>query len=229
MVRAMSDEIKSQVKRVSERGAYDRDTAYAILDDGFVGHVGITDGAQPYVIPMLYARRDDELLLHGSVASRLLKHLADGAPACVTVTHTDGLVLARSAFESSANYRSVVVLGPVQLIEAEAEKADAMDHMMRCMMPGRETDARPGNRKELGATTVLRMPIETFSAKVRAGDPQDKEADYALDVWAGVVAFRTVADAPAPDVRLREGIEPPAYLKHFTDAHNITRVRSAGK
>ncbi len=225
----MNEELKSRVKRVSERGAYDRDTAYAILDDGFLAHVGISDGAQPYVIPMLYARREDELLLHGSVASRLLQHLADGAAACVTVTHTDGLVLARSAFEHSANYRSVVVLGPMQLIEAEAEKAEAMDHMMRCMIPGRETDARPGNRKELGATTVLRMPIETFSAKVRSGDPEDKEADYALDVWAGVVAFRTVADAPVADARLRAGIEVPEYLQRFVAAPDITRLRSTEK
>lgn len=207
---------RTQVKRLPKRGKYDHETVYSILDSGFVCHVGFNADGQPYVIPTNYGRSGDTLYLHGSAASRMLRTLSEGVPVCVTVTHVDGLVLARSAFHHSVNYRSVVILGTAQLVEDPAEKMEALRIFTEHVMKGRWDDVRQPTEQELKGTTVLSLPLEEVSAKVRTGGPIDDEADYALPVWAGVLPLETVPKAPLPDARLKTDTPIPAYLKNYS-------------
>ncbi len=207
---------RTQVKRLPKRGHYDRETVYGILDAGFVCHVGFNADGQPYVIPTNYGRAGDTLYLHGSAASRMLRTLSGGVPVCVTVTHVDGLVLARSAFHHSVNYRSVVILGTARLVEDPAEKMEALRIFTEHVLKGRWDDVRQPTEQELKGTTVLALPLEEVSAKVRTGGPVDDEADYALPVWAGVLPLETVAQPPQPDARLKSDTPLPAYLKNYS-------------
>ena len=206
---------RTQVKRLPKRGNYDRETVYSILDTAFVCHVGFSVGDQPFVIPTNYGRSGDTLYLHGSAASRMLNTLSDGVPVCVTVTHVDGLVLARSAFHHSVNYRSVVILGKAQLVEERAEKMEALRIFTEHVMKGRWNDVRIPTEQELKATTVLSVVLEEVSAKVRTGGPIDDEPDYALPVWAGVLPLETVAKTPLPDVQRKNDPPIPGYLKNY--------------
>jgi nitroimidazol reductase NimA-like FMN-containing flavoprotein (pyridoxamine 5'-phosphate oxidase superfamily) len=188
----------------------------AILDEGLIGHLGIADaGGQPFVLPMLYARRGDTVYLHGAAAGRAMRTLAAGTRACLTVSLVDGLVLARSAMHHSANYRSVVLLGSARIIEDHEEKLRACRAIVEHAVPGRWPDVRPPSAKELKATALLALPIEEASAKVRSGPPLDEEADYELGAWAGVIPLRTRAEAPEGDSRLRPGIEAPPYVASY--------------
>jgi uncharacterized protein len=204
---------RTQVKRLPDRGAYDRKTIYRILDDAFVCHVGFVVEGQPYVIPTNYGRSGDVLYVHGSPASRMLRTLSGGVSVCVTVTLIDGLVLARSGFHSSVNYRSVVILGRAVLVEDAAEKEAALAAFSEHVLRGRWKEIRPPTDAELKGTTVLALPLEEASAKIRTGPPKDDEADYALPVWAGVLPLRVVAEEPIPDPRLTPGIPVPAYVR----------------
>src|SRR4029077_1524723 len=206
---------RTQVKRLPKRGNYDRETVYNILDTAFVCHVGFSVDGQPFVIPTNYGRSGDTLYLHGSAASRMLNTLSAGVPVCVTVTHVDGLVLARSAFHHSVNYRSVVILGKAQLVEDPAEKMEALRIFTEHVMKGRWNDVRIPTEQELKATTVLSLPLEEVSAKVRTGGPIDDEPDYALPVWAGVLPLETVAKTPLPDARRKNDPPIPEYLKNY--------------
>jgi nitroimidazol reductase NimA-like FMN-containing flavoprotein (pyridoxamine 5'-phosphate oxidase superfamily) len=206
---------RTQVKRLPKRGNYDRETVYSILDTAFVCHVGFSVGSQPFVIPTNYGRSGDTLYLHGSAASRMLNTLSGGVPVCVTVTHVDGLVLARSAFHHSVNYRSVVILGKAQLVEDPAEKMEALRIFTEHVMKGRWNDVRIPTEQELKATTVLSLPLEEVSAKVRTGGPIDDEPDYALPVWAGVLPLETVAKTPLPDAQRKNDPPIPEYLKNY--------------
>ena len=207
---------RTQVKRLPKRGHYDRETVYKILDTGFVCHAGFNVDGQPFVIPTNYGRSGDTLYLHGSAASRMLKTLSAGVPVCVTVTHVDGIVLARSAFHHSVNYRSVVILGTARLVEDPAEKMEALRIFTEHVMKGRWDDVRQPTEQELKATTVLALPLEEVSAKVRTGGPIDDEADYTLPVWAGVLPLETVVREPIPDAQ-RKGDPPvPDYLKNYS-------------
>jgi uncharacterized protein len=207
---------RTQVKRLPKRGHYDRETVYSILDTAFVCHVGFQVDGQPYVIPTNYGRAGDTLYLHGSAASRMLKTLSTGVPVCVTVTHIDGLVLARSAFHHSVNYRSVVILGTARLLEEPTEKMEALRTFTEHVMKGRWDDVRQPTEQELKATTVLALPLAEVSAKVRAGGPVDDEADYALPVWAGVLPLETVAREPVPDAQRKNDPPLPDYLKNYS-------------
>jgi nitroimidazol reductase NimA-like FMN-containing flavoprotein (pyridoxamine 5'-phosphate oxidase superfamily) len=205
---------RATVRRRAERGHYDRDVAYAILDEGLVAHVGLTTEEGPVVIPTLYARDGDRLLLHGSVASRLLRGATD-AEVCVTVTLVDGLILARSAFHHSVNYRSVVVFGRPQRITDPDEKRAALDRFVDTVVPGRAADVRAPTDLELRETTVLVLPLDEYSAKVRDYGVVDEDDDYALSVWAGVVPLSLAAGAPEPDDRLLPGVEVPEYARSY--------------
>jgi nitroimidazol reductase NimA-like FMN-containing flavoprotein (pyridoxamine 5'-phosphate oxidase superfamily) len=207
---------RTRVVRESERGVYDRETAYRILDEGFLCHVGFVADGQPFVIPTSYGRKDSNLYIHGSAASRMLRQLKESVPVCVTVTLLDGLVLARSVFNHSMNYRSVVILGKATLVEQPAEKLDALRLLSEHIIPGRWDDARQPNERELKATSVLRLPIEEFSAKVRTGPPIDDEEDYAFPTWAGVVPLEMMADTPVNDPRLDPEREVPPYASNYT-------------
>jgi nitroimidazol reductase NimA-like FMN-containing flavoprotein (pyridoxamine 5'-phosphate oxidase superfamily) len=188
------------------RADYDRATIDAILDEALVAHVGFAVEGQPYVIPTLHARVGDSVYFHGSSASRTIRALAAGAPVCLTVTLLDALVLARSAVHHSVNYRSVVVLGQAEAIEAPAEKLAAIEAFTERLISGRWDEVRPPTAKELKAIQVLALPLSEASAKVRSGPPVDDEEDYALDTWAGVIPLDTVARTPTPDSRLADGI-----------------------
>ena len=209
----MSTKADTQLKRLPERGSRDFDLACAIIDDAMIGHVGFVVDDQPYVVPMALGRDGDTLLLHGSVASRLVKHLAAGLPCCVTVTHLDGLVLARSAFHSSMNYRSLMVFGSARLISDADEKLRGMDILVEHLAPGRLADLRPSTRKELNATTLLTLPLRTFSIKSRNAPPGDPKADLDAPIWAGVIPLKMQAGEPehAPD--LLPGVSLPPYLQ----------------
>jgi nitroimidazol reductase NimA-like FMN-containing flavoprotein (pyridoxamine 5'-phosphate oxidase superfamily) len=207
---------RTQVKRLPKRGKYDKETVFQILDAGFVCHAGFSVDGQPYVIPTNYGRSDKTLYLHGSAASRMLRTLSEGVPVCVTVTHVDGLVLARSAFHHSVNYRSVVILGTARLVTDPAEKMEALRIFTDHVMKGRWDDVRQPTEQELKATTVLALPLEEVSAKVRAGGPVDDENDYNLPTWAGVLPLETTVKSPVPDARLDKNIPVPAYLKNYT-------------
>src|SRR6266702_4137938 len=184
---------RTRVVREPQRAVYDRSTIYDILDEGFICHVGFAIDGQPYVIPTSYGRKDDMLYIHGSAASRMLRHANSGVPVCVTVTLLDGLVLARSIFNHSMNYRSVVILGKATPVDDPLEKVEALRLLSEHILPGRWADARQPNERELKATLVMRVPIEEFSAKVRTGPPIDDEDDYSFPTWAGVVPLETVS------------------------------------
>jgi nitroimidazol reductase NimA-like FMN-containing flavoprotein (pyridoxamine 5'-phosphate oxidase superfamily) len=207
---------RTQVKRLPKRGKYDRETVYSILDAGFVCHVGFCVDGQPYVIPTNYGRSGDTVYLHGSAASRMLRTLSQGVPVSVTVTHVDGLVLARSAFHHSVNYRSVVILGTARLVEDPAEKMEALRIFTDHVMKGRWDDVRQPTEQELKATTVLALPLEEVSAKVRTGGPVDDEADYTLPVWAGVLPLETVPKEPIADPQRKSDRPIPEYLKSYS-------------
>jgi nitroimidazol reductase NimA-like FMN-containing flavoprotein (pyridoxamine 5'-phosphate oxidase superfamily) len=189
---------------------------HAILDEALYCHVGFSLEAQPYVIPTVHARVGEHLYLHGSVASRMLGALTGSTPLCVTVTLLDGLVLARSGFNHSMNYRSVVILGTATEITDEDQKRAALDALVNRVLPGRAAEVRAANGKELNATSVLRLPIAEASAKIRSGPPHDDEEDHALGCWAGVLPLRLTALAPEPDPRLPPGIAPPDSLVHWS-------------
>jgi len=207
---------RTQVKRLPKRGRYDAETVYQILDQGFVCHVGFAVDGQPYVIPTNYGRSGDTLYLHGSAASRMLKTLSGRVPLCVTVTHVDGLVLARSAFHHSVNYRSAVILGTARLVDAPAEKLVALRVFTEHVMKGRWEDVRQPTEQELKATSVLALPLEEVSAKVRTGGPVDDEADYTLPVWAGVLPLEIIARSPEPDALRKSDPPLPEYLKNYS-------------
>lgn len=206
---------RTRIVRESQRGVYDRETIYKILDEGFVCHAGFSVDGQPYVIPTLFARVGDAIYFHGSAASRMLRNLSDEIPVCITVTLTDGFVLARSVFNHSMNYRSVVALGRATLVEAPEEKFEALHAFTEKILPGRWDDARQPSEKELKATSVLRMPLTEVSAKIRTGPPMDDDPDYAIPVWAGVIPVRLDAGAPIRDERCDAAIPLPHYLQNF--------------
>jgi nitroimidazol reductase NimA-like FMN-containing flavoprotein (pyridoxamine 5'-phosphate oxidase superfamily) len=202
---------RTKVKRIPDRGIYDRATIYAILDEVLVCHLGFVHDEHPYVIPTLFARVGDEVYVHGSAASRMLRSLRDGVDACLTATLVDGIVLARSIFHHSINYRSVVVLGRAVEVREADEKLRALEAFSARLVPGRWAEVRPPTPLELKATQVLRLPLDEASAKVRSGPPLDEEEDYALPVWAGVLPIRLATDAPEPDSRVLPGLAPPAW------------------
>ena len=206
---------RATVRRVPERGSYDRAAAHAILDEGMVAHVGMATADGPVVIPMLYGRDGDRLLLHGSAASRLIRGAAKGAGLCVTVTLVDGLVLARSAFHHSMNYRSVVVFGRAVAVDDLADRRAALDRLVDHILPGRSDDVRPPDERELRATLVLSLPLDECSVKVRTGGPEDEPRDMDLPVWAGVVPLATVAGVPVAADDLRGRPEVPAYASAY--------------
>ena len=206
---------RTRIVREPHRAVYDRQAIYAILDEGFVCHVGFALDGQTYVIPTMYARVGDALYFHGSAASRMLRSLTAGLSVCVTVTLLDGLVLARSVFNHSMNYRSVVALGKAAPVEEPGEKLAALEAFTEKLLPGRWRDARRPNERELKATSILSLPLSEVSAKVRQGDVEDDAEDYALPVWAGVVPLKLVAGRPVPDARLEPAIPTPAYAQKF--------------
>jgi nitroimidazol reductase NimA-like FMN-containing flavoprotein (pyridoxamine 5'-phosphate oxidase superfamily) len=206
---------RTRVVREPQRGIYDRETIYEILDAGFVCHVGFTMETQPYVIPTMFARVQDAIYFHGSAASRMLRGVSNGIPVCVTITLVDGLVLARSVFNHSMNYRSVVALGKAFLVDAPDEKRNALHAFTEKILPGRWREARQPNEKELKATSILRLPLTEVSAKVRVGPPEDDAEDYALQTWAGVIPLQLVAGAPIRDARCDAAIPVPEYVAEY--------------
>ena len=206
---------RSKVKRLPQRGRYERAQVNEILDEGFVCHVGFVHAGQPFVIPTGYGRVDDVLYVHGARASRMLKALGDGIEVCVTVTLVDGLVLARSAFHHSMNYRSVVVFARARMVEDEAEKLAALRAFTEHVAPGRWAETRQPTPQELAATLVVAVPLTEASAKVRTGPPIDDEADYALPVWAGELPLHLTTGAPIPDPRLPADIAPPQHVREY--------------
>ena len=208
----------SRVRRVPERGQYDKETIYGIVDDALICHVGFVQEGRPFVIPTLHARQGDEILLHGATTSRLIRHVQAGHEVCLTMTHVDGIVLARSVFHHSLNYRSAVLFGRGYLLEGDEATMAALEYFTERLMPGRWVDARSPNRKELKATAVVAVPIEMASAKVRSGPPGDDEEDYTLPVWAGVLPIVQKVGLPEADGRLAEEIAVPDYVvKYMTE------------
>jgi len=212
----LSQTPRSRVKRLPKRGCYDFDTVAAILDAGFLCHVGYVVDGKPYVTPTSYWREGDHVYWHGSSASRMLRTLAGGVDACLTVAHLDGLVLARSAFHHSINYRSVMLFGRAHQVEDAAAKEGALKNFVERMYPGRWNELRPAHVQELKATTVLHMRIDEGAAKVRSGPPIDDQEDYGWPAWAGVVPVRRVIGAPENDGRLLPKVGEPPYLASWT-------------
>ena len=206
---------KTKIKRQPKRGSYERETIYKILDEGFVCHVGFTVDDQPFVIPTGYARRGDELLIHGSTASRMMRALAWEKDVCVNVTLIDGLVLARSAFHHSMNYRSVVIFGRAKTINCDEEKLKALEAFTEHIAAGRWSEIRLPNEKELKATTVLSLPLREASAKIRVGGAVDDAEDYDLDIWAGVIPLKMTAGEPIADEKLKKNIEIPPSVAGY--------------
>lgn len=216
----MSDSLAStertRVVREPHRGAYDREIIYAILDEAFVCHLGFSVDEQPYVIPTMFARVGDSIYFHGSAASRMLRNLSQGLAVCLTATLSDGLVLARSVFNHSMNYRSVVALGKATLIDSPEEKLEALHAFTEKILPGRWEDARQPNEKELKATSILKLPLTEASAKLRTGAVEDDAPDYELPVWAGIVPLELAIGGPLRDERCDSKIALPDYLRNFT-------------
>ena len=202
---------RTTLKRLPQRGSFERQQINEILDEGIVCHVGFVVNGQPFVIPTGYVRVGDTLVIHGSQASRMLRELVQGIDVCVSVTLIDALVLARSAFHHSMNYRSVVVFGRATVIENREEKMNALEALSEHMIPGRWDDVRGPNDRELQLTTVLAIPLTEASAKVRTGPPVDDEEDYDLPVWAGVIPLQILANEPVADPRLALNIPTPRY------------------
>jgi uncharacterized protein len=207
---------RTTVRRLPKRGSYDKATVHAIVDEGLICHVGfVVDGA-PVVIPTIHTRVEDTLYFHGSVASRMLRSLKDGVPACVTITILDGLVLARSAFHHSMNYRSVVAFGTAREVTDREEKLRALDALVEHVVRGRSKEARGPNEAEIRGTLVLALPLDEASAKIRTGGPVDDEEDYGMPVWAGVLPLKLTPQEPVADDRLIAGLEVPAYVKAYS-------------
>ncbi|HEY4974014.1 MAG TPA: pyridoxamine 5'-phosphate oxidase family protein [Steroidobacteraceae bacterium] len=210
---------RTRIRRLPKRGSYDKLAVHAILDQGFICHVGFALDAQPYVIPTVYARADSTLYIHGSAVSRMLRTLSQSVPVCITVTLLDGLVLARSAFHHSLNYRSVVMLGNATLVDDLDEKMQALTLITNHVVPQRWEEARTPNELELRQTSVLALPLEEVSAKVRSGPPVDDEEDYVLPIWAGVVPVETRLGVPISDGRVLPGVPQIdlARIKRFAE------------
>ena len=216
MYKPQSPTQRTRVVREPDRGVYDRETVYQILDEGFLCQVGFVVDGQPFVIPTSFGRKEDSLYIHGSAASRMLRQMKESVPVCVTVTLLDGLVLARSVFNHSMNYRSVVILGKATLVDYPEEKLAALRILSEHIIPGRWDDARQPNERELKATSVLRLPIKEFSAKIRTGPPIDEEEDYSFPTWAGVVPLEMKVGVASNDPRLDPGREVPAYVRNYS-------------
>jgi nitroimidazol reductase NimA-like FMN-containing flavoprotein (pyridoxamine 5'-phosphate oxidase superfamily) len=212
---AFSKTPRNRVKRLPERATYDKQAIYKILDEALICHIGIAVDDQPFVLPIIHARRGDTLLLHGATSSRLLKHIQSGKPICVETTLLDGLVVARGVFHNSMNYRSVVLFGVGRLLEDPAEKYAALQALTERVLPGRWEDARLPNRKELKATSIVELPIESATAKMRTGGPKDDAEDYDLTYWAGVLPVEQKIHPPQKDPLLREGIPVPGYFRPY--------------
>ena len=207
---------RTRLRRLPKRGAFDRDTVYSILDEAFICHIGFTVDEQPYVIPTAFGRVNDLLYIHGSSASRMLRTLSKEINMCFTATLIDALVLARSAFHHSINYRSVVVLGNATLVTDDNEKNEALKAITNHIVPGRWDDVRWPNELELKATSVLKLPIEEASAKLRTGHPIDDEEDYAMNIWAGILPVELRSGDPIDDDRLDNGAVPPNNITNYT-------------
>ena len=210
---------RHRVERSKARARYDRGSVHAVLDAGMLAHVGFCVDGQPFVIPMLYARDGDSLLLHGSVASRLMRGLGEGIAACIAVTHVDGLVLARSHFDHSVNYRSVVAFGRARVLDEAGAKAAALARFVEALLPGRSSESRAADASELGATTVLLFEIEDASAKVREGGAKENTADLGIPAWAGVLPMRQVYGTPRAEADLVEGVELPSSVRNLLQRH----------
>src|SRR5437870_4950589 len=206
---------RTTVRRLPKRGAYERDTINRILDEALICHVGFVIEGQPMVIPTIHTRIGDALYFHGSAASRMLRSLREGVPVCVTVTVLDGLVLARSAFHHSMNYRSVVVLGTAREVVDRKEKLRVLEAIVEHVMRGRSRDARGPNENELKSTMLVRLPLDEASAKIRTGPPLDDEEDYAMPIWAGVLPLVLTPSEPVADPRLIAGVEVPDYVRAY--------------
>lgn len=215
MSKVVEETDRTRLKRLPKRGNYDSDVINAILDEAFICHVGFVIDGQPYVIPTGFGRVENDLYIHGSSASRMLRELSKGVDVCVTVTLIDGLVIARSAFHHSVNYRSVVVLGKAELVTDIDEKNKALEAITEHIVPGRWADCRWPNDLELKATSVLKLKINEASAKIRTGDPVDDDEDYSLDFWAGVLPLRLTPGEPQDDAKLSPGITPPSYITNY--------------
>jgi len=225
----MANTARARLRRLPTRAQYDETSIHRILDAGFLAHVGFLVGSQPFVIPTLYGRHESTIFLHGSAASRMLKNLAAGVPVCATVTLVDGLVLARSAFNHSMNYRSVVMFGTARPVD-DAEKLLGLEVISEHLLSGRWSDVRPPSVRELKATSVLQMTIEEASAKVRQGPVIDDEPDYSLPHWAGVLPASVGWQYPIADSRLSPDVVIPAYLKRLVqveapEGHSVESVR----
>ena len=207
---------RNRIRRLPKRGQYDRQTIYQILDEALICHVGFVDKNQPYVIPINFARVGDSIVMHGAKASRLLKHIQAGHPICVEATIVDGLVLARSVFHHSVNYRSVVIFGRGRLIEEEQEKLAALRAVTEHLIPGRWDEARLPNHKELNATSVVSIKVDEASAKVRVGPPVDEQEDYAMPVWAGILPLQELPLAPVQDELQSQDIPLPGYVANYS-------------
>jgi nitroimidazol reductase NimA-like FMN-containing flavoprotein (pyridoxamine 5'-phosphate oxidase superfamily) len=208
---------RNRVKRLHERASYDREAVHAILDAGMLCHVAYVIDGQPFCTPTIHWRKDDRLYWHGSSASRMLRHLKAGTPVCVTVSHLDGLVLARSGFHHSANYRSAMCFGTARIVDDPDEKAEALSDVVDRFYPGRTATLRQSNAQEIKATTVIGMDIETASAKVRDAGVADDEDDLDLPIWAGVIPVKTVIGASQTSPHVPEGIAIPEDLAHLSE------------
>ena len=215
MTKPINPTDRTRLRRLPKRGSFEHDTINAILDEAFICHVGFVARGQPYVIPTGFARIGNDLYVHGSAASRMLRSIAEGIDVCVTVTLIDGLVLARSAFHHSMNYRSVVILGKAEMVTEPEEKNNALEAFTNHVVPGRWADVRWPTELELKATTVLRLPITEASSKIRTGDPIDDNEDYSMDVWAGVLPLTLTPGSPVADAKLKENIEVPKYVTSY--------------
>ncbi len=207
---------QNRINRLPRRGYYDRETIYRILDEALICHVGFVENQQPYVIPINFARMGDAIVLHGAKASRLLKHISAGHPVCLEATLVDGLVLARSIFNHSLNFRSVVLFGTGQPVEADQDKLAVLEAITEHLIPGRWREVRLPNQKELDVTSVVSIQIDQASAKIRSGPPGDNEADYALPVWAGVLPLQELPLAPVRDELMAQAVAVPGYITKYS-------------
>lgn len=215
---------RSRVKRLHERGRYDRKTVFEILDAAMLAHVGYVIEGQPYVTPTAFWRDGERLYWHGSSASRMLRSQAGGVPVCVTVTHMDGFVMARSDFHHSINYRAVMAFGTAAIVDDAAAKRRALDHFVDGLFPGRSATLRPTNAQEFKATTLVGMTIEEASAKIRSGGPGGDDEDYALPIWAGVIPLRTIVDPPVADARNLPGVAAPTDIAAYAPGARLDQV-----
>ncbi len=212
----MNNSYRSKINRLPSRGYYDKETINQIIDEALYCHVSFVHRNQPYIIPTIHARMGDSIVLHGAKGSRMLKHIAEGNEICIAITLMDGLVLARSVFHHSMNYRAVVIFGKGKLLENKVKKLEALKTITEHLIPGRWEDARKPNEKELNATTVVSIDIDEASAKIRTGPPKDDDEDYNLPVWAGVIPILQKFDSPENDPKLSEDIVLPNYIREKT-------------